>query len=778
MQSKIGKKINLDLVLKDVDNYCYSELSKSKFRKLEYVKNYEKLVQIHKENEEVEYLYRKFPNEFKLKIFDYYDSLKKSKIESILYEKELFYILSNIHIYSRFKNKFNSTKVTTGNSYPYLSFYVDNLFCFDELSTYLSKIIDEDGYIRNDASFELKQIKDNIKKLKNKSDQILKNIILSNSKKLSEAIVTKRNDRDVILVKPEYKNDFGGIIHDESASGNTFYVEPKENVIINNDIAILKRKEKEEILKILKEATEKISLYADELKTSLDNFAEIEFIFSKINFSISNKFEKPKIKNIQHINLKKAYNPLIKDNEVVKNDIYLDNKGHSLIITGPNTGGKTVILKTVGMCVLLTNLGLYIPASPESEIGYYENIFIDIGDEQSIENNLSTFSSHIVNIINILKEVNSNSLVLLDELCSGTDPAEGSALSMALLNEFKNKKVTVLCTTHYPEIKDYCFRSEYYKNASLEFDFDNLKPTYNFIIGLPGKSNAINISYKLGLCNNIVLEAKEFVKETEKENNIFIEKLGKNIKEYQDKLQILDEELREVKEIKNSLKNNIEEYYKYKDSLYNKLYSEFNEDIENKKEELLIIYNSIKENTNKVLKQHEFNDKISEIDKYKPLLSSNIKILEKDTKKLNIGDDVLVLKYNQRASVLDIINNNKIQIKLGHLKLFVTREEIKVIEKERENIINYSISKKNISNVSLDVNVIGKNTEDALREIEEYIDKVILMGYDNFTIIHGVGSGILKKNIAEYLKNHRYVANYRSGGQNEGGLGVTIVEIK
>lgn len=367
-------------------------------------------------------------------------------------------------------------------------------------------------------------------------------------------------------------------------------------------------------------------------------------------------------------------------------------------------------------------------------------------------------------------------MVLLDELCSGTDPSEGAGLSMALLNKFKDVLATVLCTTHYPEIKDYCFRSDYYKNASLEFDFDLLKPTYKFIIGLPGKSNAINISYKLGLADDIVEEANSYLKETEKENNIFIDKLAQNIQEYDNKILILNDDIKEVKDIKNSLSNYIEDYYKYKDSLYEKLYSELNQDIEQKKEELLQIYKTFKDE-NQSIKQHEFNEVIQDIDKYKVNFSNTVlNIDEGNIQNINVGDDVLVLKYNQRATVLDI-KGDDLQVKLGALKLNIKRSEVKLLAKEKVRESSYINIKNNVGNVSLEINVIGKNTEDALRTIEEYMDKVLLMGYDSFTIIHGVGSGILKKNISEYLKTNKYVGSFRSGGQTEGGLGVTIVEI-
>lgn len=773
------KKINLDLVLKDVEKYCFSELSFEKIKNLEYITNFDKLVEVHKENEEGYDLLRKYPNEFKLKIFDYNSSVKKAKIDSVLSEKELFYILRNIITYDRFSRRFENIKLHEHSNYPSLTKYVVKLDDFSDLERYLDRIIDEDGYIRPDASLELKNIKVNISKLKNKSDQILKNILRSNVKKLTEAIVTKRNDRDVILVKPEYKNDFGGIIHDESASGNTFYVEPKENVEINNEIGILKRKEKEEILRILKEASEVIKEKADELINSLWNFSQIEFIFSKMNFCARNGFNKQNIVNSQELNLKKAYNPLIDKDVVVKNDVILDNEGNSLIITGPNTGGKTVILKTVGLCVYLSHLGFYIPALEESTVGFFEDVFVDVGDEQSIENNLSTFSSHMTNIINILNKTNNKSLILLDELCSGTDPSEGAVLSIALLEKFKKMNATILCTTHYPEIKNYCFESEYYKNSSMEFDFEKLKPTYRFIIGLPGKSNAINISAKLGLEQSIIDEAISLLEVNTKENNLFIDKLSESIREYDYKLEYINKTLDEIDDVKQTLDTNLQKYEEYRESLYNDLSIELNREIEEKKAEMLEIYKEFKDSSS--LKQHEVNELLHTMDRSK----NNIKFHKKlqnqpkfDNSEIRVGDDVLVLGYNQRATVLEI-SGNTLQIKMGAMKLNIKKKEVRKIDSEPEVTTRYvSTSSVSSKKVGIDINVIGLNTEEAIREIEDYMDKVILQGYDTFTIIHGLGSGILRKNIGEYLKNNRYVASYRTGGQNEGGMGATVVEMK
>ncbi|MGX7096142.1 endonuclease MutS2 [Gemella bergeri] len=779
MNKNTKHKLNLDLVVQDIDKYCYSEMSLEKIQQLEYISDYNKLVEVHRENEEAYDLLRKYPNEFRLKIYNYTNSIKKAKIDSILSEKELFYILRNIIVYDRFTKRFLFIKEQEHKQYDSLTKYIEKMDNFEDIERYLDRIIDEDGYIKSDASLELKNIKVNITRLKNKSDQVLKNIIRSNVKKLTEAIITKRNDRDVILVKPEHKNDFGGIIHDESASGNTFYVEPRKNVEINNEIGILRRKEKEEILRILKEATEIIKSRANELTNSLWNFSQVEFIFSKMNFCANKGFNKQNIVENQEIILKKAYNPLIDANNVVKNDVIMDNSGNSLIITGPNTGGKTVILKTVGLCIYLSHLGFYIPALEESTVGFFEHLFVDIGDEQSIENNLSTFSSHMTNIISILENTNSKTVVLLDELCSGTDPSEGAVLSIALLDKFKTLRATLLCTTHYPEIKNYCFESEYYKNSSMEFDFEKLKPTYRFIIGLPGKSNAINISAKLGLDKKVIEKATTLLEENTKENNLFIDKLSENIREYDYKLEYINKTVKEIDEIKNTLSENLEKYNEYKESLYNELSIELNKEIDKKKEKILEIYKQFKNNTD--IRQHEVNDILHSMDNSKNNIKLQKQLVDKpqfNNSEIQVGDDVLVLGYNQRATVLGI-NSNILQIKMGSMKLNIKKKEVRKIDSEPEEVTRY-VSTSNVSSkkVGIEINVIGKNTEEAIREIEDYMDKVILQGYDTFTIIHGLGSGILRKNIAEYLKNNRYVESFRSGGQNEGGLGATIVDMK
>lgn len=781
MKTSVIKKINLDLILDDIEKYCFSEMSIKKIKNLQYIKSYEELLKIHKENLETYYFIKNNGNEINFKIYDYYDILKKSKIKSILSEKEIYKILNNLKIYKNFKNFFKKTTLDE-NDFPILSGYLDNVEDHTKLLNFLNKILDEDGYIRNDASHELKTLNINILKLEKSLENTVATIVKKFQNKLSENIITKRNDHYVILVKSEFKNDFDGIIHDKSSTGNTFYIEPNEIVNIYNKISILKREKKQEINRILKLVTETISKETNSLEHSLLNFSKIEFSFSKMNFCISKNFNPPIILNNQIIKLKNLYNPLIDESHRVKNDIFLSNNGDSLIITGPNTGGKTVLLKSLAVAIFLAHIGMFIPADANSKIGYYKDIFIDIGDNQSIKNNLSTFSSHIKNIINIVKNSDENSIVLLDELCSGTDPIEGAALSIAILNKFKEKKATIFCTTHYSEIKNYCYESNYYKNASLYFDLTTLKPTYKLIIGLPGQSNAIKISYMLGLEKDIIADAEKNLKNLKNENNLYVEKLSENIKKYSDKIAFLDEQIKSLDEIESTFIHILKDFKKSKEVLNNNLKRKFNEEIESKKIEIKNIYNSMKDNS-RTLKQHEINDYIQQIEKLRYDLSDNCNkdITNNNCDKISVGDSVLVIKYNQKALVTKIIND-KIQVKLGLLKIVLNRKEVILLnneEKEDENKkTNNFIFKRNNDNISLDVNVIGKNTEDALIEVEKYIDKVLIAGYDSFTIIHGVGSGILRKNIAKYLEKNKYILNFRSGNENEGGLGVTVVNMK
>lgn len=781
MKTSVIKKINLDLILDDIEKYCFSEMSIKKIKNLQYIKSYEELLKIHKENLETYYFIKNNGNEINFKIYDYYDILKKSEIKSILSEKEIYKILNNLKIYKNFKNFFKKTTLDE-NDFPILSGYLDNVEDHTKLLNFLNKILDEDGYIRNDASHELKTLNINILKLEKSLENTVATIVKKFQNKLSENIITKRNDHYVILVKSEFKNDFDGIIHDKSSTGNTFYIEPNEIVNIYNKISILKREKKQEINRILKLVTETISKETNSLEHSLLNFSKIEFSFSKMNFCISKNFNPPIILNNQIIKLKNLYNPLIDESHRVKNDIFLSNNGDSLIITGPNTGGKTVLLKSLAVAIFLAHIGMFIPADANSKIGYYKDIFIDIGDNQSIKNNLSTFSSHIKNIINIVKNSDENSIVLLDELCSGTDPIEGAALSIAILNKFKEKKATIFCTTHYSEIKNYCYESNYYKNASLYFDLTTLKPTYKLIIGLPGQSNAIKISYMLGLEKDIIADAEKNLKNLKNENNLYVEKLSENIKKYSDKIAFLDEQIISLDEIESTFIHILKDFKKSKEVLNNNLKRKFNEEIESKKIEIKNIYNNMKDNS-RTLKQHEINDYIQQIEKLRYDLSDNCNkdITNNNCDKISVGDSVLVIKYNQKALVTKIIND-KIQVKLGLLKIVLNRKEVILLnneEKEYENKkTNNFIFKRNNDNISLDINVIGKNTEDALIEVEKYIDKVLIAGYDSFTIIHGVGSGILRKNIAKYLEKNKYILNFRSGNENEGGLGVTVVNMK
>lgn len=781
MKTSVIKKINLDLILDDIEKYCFSEMSIKKIKNLQYIKSYEELLKIHKENLETYYFVKNNGNEINFKIYDYYDILKKSKIKSILSEKEIYKILNNLKIYKNFKNFFKKTTLDE-NDFPILSGYLDNVEDHTKLLNFLNKIIDEDGYIRNDASHELKTLNINILKLEKSLENTVATIVKKFQNKLSENIITKRNDHYVILVKSEFKNDFDGIIHDKSSTGNTFYIEPNEIVNIYNKISILKREKKQEINRILKLVTETISKETNSLEYSLLNFSEIEFLFSKMNFCISKNFNPPIILNDQIIKLKNLYNPLIDESHRVKNDILLNNNGDSLIITGPNTGGKTVLLKSLAVAIYLAHIGMFIPADINSKIGYYKDIFIDIGDNQSIKNNLSTFSSHIKNIINIVKNSDKNSIVLLDELCSGTDPIEGAALSIAILNKFKEKKSTIFCTTHYSEIKNYCYESNYYKNASLYFNLTTLKPTYKLIIGLPGRSNAIKISYMLGLEKDIITDAEKNLKNLKNENNLYVEKISENIKKYSDKIAFLDEQIKSLDEIETTFIRTLKDFKKSKEVLNNNLKRKFNEEIESKKIEIKNIYSSMKGNS-RTLKQHEINDYIQQIEKLRYNLSDNCNkdIPNNNCDKISVGDSVLVIKYNQKALVTKIIND-KIQVKLGLLKIVLNRKEVILLnneeQKDENKKTNNFIFKRNNDNISLDVNVIGKNTEDALIEIEKYIDKVLIAGYDSFTIIHGVGSGILRKNIAKYLEKNKYILNFRSGNENEGGLGVTVVNMK
>lgn len=665
----------------------------------------------------------------------------------------------------------------------------------------ITKAILDENNIADDASKTLNSLRRNRRRLETGIKEKLNSFVHSStySKYIMEPIITIRNDRYVIPVKIEYKENVNGLIHDISASGSTVYIEPTSVFDLNNQINNIKLEENIEIEKILENLSNSLYPIVDNIKESIEIIGEIDLIFAKAKYSQEIDGIEPIINNEKFINLKQARHPLIDKNIVVPIDIELGQNYKSLIITGPNTGGKTVTLKTVGLLCLMACSGLHIPAKENSSIYVFDNIFADIGDEQSIQESLSTFSSHMTNIIEILNESSEESLILIDELGSGTDPVQGANLAISILENFYNKGSLTLSTTHYPELKHYALVTDGFENASSEFDIENLRPTYKILIGVPGKSNAFAISKKLGLPHEILERAESLLSE----DNISVEELIKNI--YDDKLEI---EKEKEKIIKNS--NQVELLRKKLENEVSDVEQREKDIIDKAKNEARNILISAKEEANDIIK--ELNDLydsankegLKKANKLRDNLNNDIKANLSGTSNsdittnneninISVGLEVLVKPFNMVGTVLTLPNKNReVMVQFGSTKTNVQISNLELVKKSdtpsnnksKNSSIRSSLSSSSgnsrlkSKNVSPEINVIGQNVEDAIFIVDKYLDDCYLSNLPTARIVHGKGTGKLRNGIHSFLKNHPHVKSFRLGTFGEGEMGVTIVEFK
>lgn len=650
-----------------------------------------------------------------------------------------------------------------------------------------TSIIDENT-IADDASKTLSSLRRNKRKLEQEIRDKLSNFTHSSaySKYLMDSIITIRNDRFVIPVKEEFRNNISGTILDISASGSTVYVEPSIIFELNNKINSIKIEENIEIEKILKNLSLKLLPIANNLKLTLETIGKIDCIFAKAKFSKNIDGICPIINDKKEIYLYGARHPLIAPASVVPIDVSIGKDYKSLLITGPNTGGKTVTLKTTGLLCSMACSGILIPTKENSSIYVFDNIFVDIGDEQSIQDSLSTFSSHILNIIDILSMATPNSLILLDELGSGTDPVEGSSLAISILEYFYNLGALTICTTHYPELKKYALVHDGFENASSDFDIENLCPTYKLLIGVPGKSNAFAISKKLGLPEEILNNASELVKK----EDLSIENLLKSI--YDDKIAI---EKEKEKIIQNS--NQIELLKKSLERDNSKLDKEASSIISDAKLKARNILLDAKEEANEVIKElnnkstnvktansirNKLNSSINELSELDNVKTSNSLTNEN----VYIGQEVFYAKLNSNGTILSLPNkSNEVKLQIGSMNMNVKLEDLTSLKSSRvSNNLGYnkpssiSFSNNKAQSISSEINVIGLNVDQAIPIIDKYLDDCSMVNLEQARIVHGKGTGKLRIGIHNFLKKHPHVKSFRLGTFGEGEMGVTIVYLK
>lgn len=672
-----------------------------------------------------------------------------------------------------------------------------------ELENTIDNAVLSEEELADSASAELASLRRKINQAKLRVRERLDQLIKSptQSKYLQEALVTQRDGRFVVPVKSEYRSEIKGLVHDTSSSGATLFIEPMAIVEANNEIRVLQAKEKQEVDRIIMELSVKVGEFAESIIYSYRSLVEIDLYFAKASLAYKMKATVPNILQTGEIDLKRARHPLIDPEKVVPIDVNLGKDFNTLVITGPNTGGKTVTLKTLGLLTLMAMCGLMLPVAENSSISVYKKVLVDIGDEQSIEQSLSTFSAHMTNIVSIIEEADSDSLVLIDELGSGTDPVEGAALAISIMERLAMYGAKVGATTHYAEIKEYALQTPGVCNASCEFDVETLKPTYRLLIGIPGKSNAFAISQRLGLPEEIIEAAKR---------NISAEKTR-----FEDVLSQLDQtrqELEKEKEEVDRLRAEQLESKRNLEQFKQKTYKQMDRELQNAQEKANRIVSSVKAESEKLLQELDDIRRQKESEEFSRLVQgakssyrSNINRLE-DTanpvigrvkeeytppRPFKKGDLVLITQLNEEGVLLsDPDNAGNVQVQAGIIKTKVPVSDLRLVDKKRRRQLNRMEKKSNGGGVtrtltdksqrsaSSEIDLRGQTIEEGIMMVDQYIDSCLLMGIKTITIIHGKGTGALRNAIQQHLKNHKAVRSFRLGVYGEGENGVTIAELK
>lgn len=714
-----------------------------------------------------------------LAVQDIRSHLKRSEIGGMLNPTELSEIKHVLQTTKQMIRFFDGME-EAGIELPILYDYKSELYFALELEKEISSAIGDDAEVLDSASQELKHLRYRIRTDEAKIREKLSNIIGSQntSKMLSDALITIRNDRFVIPVKQEYRHHFGGVVHDQSASGQTLFIEPQSIMQASNDLQNVKLKEVVEIERILMKLTGLVAENAAALAINNNLLGKIDFAFAKALFGKKMNATRPLMNDKGIIKLIKARHPMIPAETAVPNDIHIGEDYSTLVITGPNTGGKTVALKTVGICTLMAMSGLQIPAQEGSSLAVFTNVFADIGDEQSIEQSLSTFSSHMTNIVEILKTLDDRSLVLYDELGAGTDPGEGAALAISILDESKSRGARVMATTHYPELKAYGFNTEDVMNASVEFDVETLSPTYKLLIGIPGKSNAFDISKKLGLEIRIIDSARKMIgTDTQSVENMIVQ-LEKSRNQAEKNLAEAHKFLEEAAKIKENLEKETLVQLEKKENIEERAHKEA-ADVVNKArreaDEIIKELRQIKKLGVEGIKEHELIEKRKQLEAAKPTQVVKRAVSKKKVIFYN-GDDVKVISLKKQGQLIKKDKNESWVVQVGIMKITVSENDLEKIHiAPKVPVRQVSTPKRDNARYELDLR--GERYDEAIHKVGKFIDEALLAGFGSVAIIHGHGTGALRQGVREYLKNHRSVKSIRFGGQGEGGLGCTIAEL-
>ncbi|MFD1433532.1 endonuclease MutS2 [Kroppenstedtia eburnea] len=644
--------------------------------------------------------------------------------------------------------------------------------------------IDEDGAVTDDASPELGRIRRNIRQLQGAIRTTLDEFLRHSQyqKMLQDPIITQRNDRYVIPVKQEYRGAVRGIVHDQSASGQTLFIEPQAVVNQNNRLRELELEEEREVERILGELTAEVADKADDLESNLSVLTQLDLILAKARLGKRMKGIVPGVNMDGFIRLKRARHPLIPMKEAVPNDVELGREQRAIVITGPNTGGKTVTLKTVGLLALMAQSGLPIPAEEESDLAIFTGVYADIGDEQSIEQNLSTFSSHMTNIVHILDSMDENSLVLLDELGAGTDPTEGAALAISVLERVLEQGCRVVATTHYNELKLYAHAREGVINASVEFDVESLSPTYRLLTGVPGRSNAFEISRRLGLPEEVIQAAKSQLSSEENRLEEMIGALSEDRRRAEKERREAEALRQQAEALLRDLKLKMESWDREKERIRESARREAKTIVSRAKREADAVLEQLRRWARErpgELKEHRLIEAKKRLEDAEPETPTAQSVDRESTRQIRVGDEVLVRTLGQKGQVIDQLGEREFQVQVGIMKMKVGREQLewKGSPPQESPDKGGTSYRRRSDQVRPELDLRGRMVEEAIPEIDKYLDDALLTGFDHVSLIHGKGTGALRTGVRKFLDQHPRVKSYRSGGQGEGGLGVTVVEL-
>ena len=662
----------------------------------------------------------------------------------------------------------------------HLANWFEKLHDFPHLQGNL-QAINEAGFIENFASEDLARIRRKIHDSESQVRDVLQDLLKQKAQMLTEGIIASRNGRQVLPVKNTYRNKIAGVVHDISASGNTVYIEPREVVKLSEEIASLRADERYEMMRILQELSERVRPHAAEIANDAWIIGHLDLIRAKVRFIQETEAVVPQVSEGQEIQLLHVRHPLVKN--AVANDVHFGQDLTAIVITGPNTGGKTIMLKTLGLTQLMAQSGLPILADKGSRVGIFEEIFADIGDEQSIEQSLSTFSSHMTNIVDILGKVNQNSLLLLDELGAGTDPQEGAALAMSILEDLRLRQVKTMATTHYPELKAYGIETAYVQNASMEFDTASLRPTYRFMQGVPGRSNAFEIAKRLGLSDVIVGDASKQIDQDNDVNRI-IEQLEEQTLESRKRLENIRQVEQENLKMNRALKKLYNELNREKETELNKAREQAAEIVDLALAESDDILKNL--HSKSQLKPHEIIEAKAKLKKLAPEkvdLSKN-KVLQKAKKKRapKVGDDIIVLSYGQRGTLTNQLKDGRWEAQVGLIKMTLEEREFDLVQAQQEA----PVKKKQVNVVKraggkgpqARLDLRGKRYEEAMEALDAFIDQALLNNMAQVDIIHGIGTGVIREGVTKYLQRNKQVKSFGYAPQNAGGSGATIVTFK